>query len=100
MQHVPASALEMVGLETMTGVTPGALVMASKWTKPIRPIPMTPTLIISLVSIDSTLMESEEARRAAVENEGAKAVVLESNAAIKMERKTFMMEQDELWIVC
>jgi hypothetical protein len=34
-----ASALDMVGLEIMTGVTPGALVIASKCTNPIRPIP-------------------------------------------------------------
>jgi hypothetical protein len=34
-----ASAFETVGLETMTGVTPGALEIASKCTSPMRPIP-------------------------------------------------------------
>ena len=35
------SALLMVGLETITALTPGALVMASRWTKPMRPMPVT-----------------------------------------------------------
>ena len=42
---IPATALEMVGLETMTGVTFGALVIAPRCTIPIRPQPITPTLI-------------------------------------------------------
>lgn len=34
----------------MTGVTPGAFVIASRCTSPIRPIPITPTLIMGFVS--------------------------------------------------
>lgn len=34
----------------MTGVTPGAFVIASRWTRPIRPIPITPTLMVGFVS--------------------------------------------------
>ena len=44
----------------MTGVTPGAFPMASRWTKPIRPQPMTPTFTISLVSASSTLIFKAE----------------------------------------
>jgi hypothetical protein len=43
--YSPASALETVGLETITGVTLGAFVIAPRCTIPIRPQPMTPTLI-------------------------------------------------------
>mmetsp|Transcript_16645 Transcript_16645/g.31527 ORF Transcript_16645/g.31527 Transcript_16645/m.31527 type:complete len:245 (-) Transcript_16645:186-920(-) len=39
------SALDTVGLETITGLTFGALVMAPRCTIPIRPQPITPTLI-------------------------------------------------------
>ena len=54
---LPFSALDTVGFDTMTGVTPEALVMASKCTKPIRPIPITPTFTTSLVSTFSTFMD-------------------------------------------
>merc|ERR1719223_1125164 len=47
------SALETVGLETITGLTFGALLMAPRWTRPIRPHPITPTLI-SLVEVFSS----------------------------------------------
>ena len=44
----------------MTGLTPGALLIASKWTSPIRPIPITPTLIVGLVSASSTFMDNDD----------------------------------------
>ena len=58
---LPFSALETVGLETMTGTTPGALVMALRWTIPILPHPITPTFT-SLESISSTDMAKDAAR--------------------------------------
>jgi hypothetical protein len=42
--YLPFSAFDIVGLDTMTGMTPGALLIAPKWTMPMRPQPMTPTL--------------------------------------------------------
>ena len=89
--HVPASALEIVGLETMTGVTPGAFVMASKWTNPMRPIPITPTLITSLVSTSLTVMDSDDERRA---NEGVgmvKAADDATSAEISRERSNMVV---------
>jgi len=44
-------------LDTITGVTPGAFVMASRWTKPIRPIPITPTFTSLFMFVSSTVME-------------------------------------------
>ena len=60
--NVPASALEMVGLEMTRGVTPGALVMASRWTIPIRPAPMTPTLMSLASAFSTTILGTTEAR--------------------------------------
>mmetsp|Transcript_25025 Transcript_25025/g.58714 ORF Transcript_25025/g.58714 Transcript_25025/m.58714 type:complete len:271 (+) Transcript_25025:24-836(+) len=52
-----ASAFETVGFETMTGTTPGAFVMASRCTKPMRPIPITPTLTVLAPPFISTPIE-------------------------------------------
>ena len=56
----PASAFDTVGFETMTGVTPGAFEIASRWTRPIRPIPITPTLIESFVSPSMAVIANDD----------------------------------------
>lgn len=59
---VPFSALETVGFDTMTGLTPGAFVIASKCTNPIRPIPITPTLTSSFISVSTDIDKAEDCR--------------------------------------
>ena len=44
----------------MIGTMPGAFVMASKWTIPIRPIPTTPTLTVFAPAFVSTFIVREE----------------------------------------
>lgn len=55
--NISPSAFETVGFETMTGMIPGAFVIASKCTIPIRPIPITPTLTVFAASLVSTFIE-------------------------------------------
>lgn len=77
----PFSALETVGLETMTGRTLGALVMAPRWTMPMRPQPMTPTLISFSSAPESVMERADRVRKeAADEAEGAKASVEAAHA--------------------
>lgn len=89
--YSPASALDTVGFETMTGVTPGAFVIASRCTKPIRPIPITPTLIMSLVSTFSTFMESvDDDRRTAKERVDENAEAIDERPATTRRETSFI----------
>lgn len=82
------------------GVTPGALVMASKWTIPMRPAPMTPTLT-SLVATFSTFMLRNDALRPTLAP-GAKAELpWASDATTAMVRENFMVVMlFSQWDVC
>ena len=74
----PASALDIVGLETIIGFTLGALVMAPKCTIPIRPHPITPTL----TSLSSTAIFKADLL-ATVPKEGANPSTEEPARAYK-----------------
>ena len=85
----------------MTGVTPGALLIASKWTSPIRPIPITPTLIVGLVSDSSTFMDNDDfdVERRAVRR--AKTFRLEGveNAFVEAATKAIVRREVEINLV-
>mmetsp|Transcript_1451 Transcript_1451/g.4195 ORF Transcript_1451/g.4195 Transcript_1451/m.4195 type:complete len:280 (-) Transcript_1451:21-860(-) len=75
------SALDTVGLETMTGRTLGALVMAPRWTMPMRPQPMTPTLISLSAAPEPVMERADRVRKEAADDaEGAKASVEAAHA--------------------
>jgi hypothetical protein len=95
-KYSPASALDTVGLETMTGTTPGALVMASKCTKPIRPIPITPTLITLAASFTSTFIDKADlGRKELFDAWSEKASVEAKMPTERRASKSFMAVFDE-----
>jgi hypothetical protein len=75
----------------MTGITPGALVIASKCTIPIRPHPMTPTLTVFTSSFSSTLMDKVVLGRKAVLFWKEKAMPFWQRALIASKAETIFM---------
>jgi hypothetical protein len=75
------SALDIVGFDTTTGITPGALLIAPKWTIPIRPQPITPTRIGSFVAVSVDICRAIDDERDTTTDASLTTLGANANAA-------------------